>query len=139
MKQIVWIPVFLVFLFSACEEGHQHTEGTDGIALDQGRKWEANPETTQGIAAMQTILNNANGQEVDMLQLHTDLEGAFQNIFKQCTMTGEAHERLHDYLLPIKDHLGNLLSVTPGEEQMVIDNFSEYLSTYKNYFTTAGM
>ncbi len=138
MKQLVLISIILPFLFSACEQNHQHADKSGAITLDQGQKWEANPETTEGIANMQTILNNAKEQDVDLLQLHTDLEGAFQNIFKQCTMTGEAHEHLHDYLIPIQDHLGNLLSASPGEEMNVVDSFLEYLSTYENYFTTAG-
>ena len=53
-------------------------------------------------------------------------------------MTGEAHDRLHDYLMPIKDHLGNLLSASPEEEMIVVDNFAAYLTTYENYFTTAA-
>ncbi|MBK7342039.1 MAG: hypothetical protein IPJ06_02310 [Saprospiraceae bacterium] len=108
------------------------------MALNHGQRWEANPETTTGIANMQMILENAKGKELDLLQLHTDLQDAYQTIFKQCTMTGEAHDRLHDYLIPIKGHLDNLLSASPEEEMTVVDNFAKYLSTYENYFTTAG-
>lgn len=139
MKYLLIASVFALFLFPSCQDQHTHASGSDAVALNNGQRWEANPETTIGISNMQKILNNTQGDETDFLQLHANLEGAFQTIFQQCTMTGEAHDRLHDYLMPIKDHLNSLLSVAPGEEQKVIDNFSEYLSTYKNYFTSAGM
>ena len=138
MKHLLIASIIALILFPSCQDQHAHSSGTDAVALKNGQRWEANSETTTGIANMQMILENAKGKELDLLQLHTDLEDAFQTIFKQCTMTGEAHDRLHDYLMPIKDHLGNLLSAGPGEENKVIEDFSEYLSTYKNYFTSAG-
>lgn len=138
MKHLLITSIIALSLFPSCQDQHTHSTGSDAVALKNGQRWEANPETTTGIANMQKILEDVKGKELDLLQLHTDLDDAFQTIFKQCTMKGEAHDRLHDYLIPIKGHLDNLLSASPEEEMTVVDNFAKYLSTYENYFTTAG-
>lgn len=138
MKHILIASIFGFILFPSCQDQHTHSSGSDVVALNNGQRWEANTETSKGIANMQNILEYSKGKELDLLQLHTDLQDAYQTIFKQCTMTGEAHDRLHDYLIPIKGHLDNLLSASPEEEMTVVDNFAKYLSTYENYFTTSA-
>jgi hypothetical protein len=113
-------------LQTACQKTHQH-EATNAVQLDNGKKWVANPETTTGIKNMQEILSGAAGQDKD---LKAGLENEFQLIFKNCTMKGEAHNQLHNYLLPLKDKLKDLGAGSP--EKLI--EIKEYLDTYFDYF-----
>lgn len=113
-------------------QGHGNGAATVGnVQLDNGKTWAANPETTDGIAAMQSILDNYDPAMEDSTMLKEELVTEFQDIFAKCTMTGEAHEQLHNYLMPVKgmlDQLGN----APSDAQL--EEMSKYLGTYGNYF-----
>ncbi|WP_442787177.1 hypothetical protein [Flavobacterium suncheonense] len=100
------------------------------VTLDNGQLWIANPETTEGIKNMQKIISERQ-QETTGSDLKAALENEFQMIFEKCTMKGEAHNQLHNYLLPLKMKL-NQLDGTNDEE--VISEIDTYLKEYSNYF-----
>ena len=64
-------------------------------------------------------------------KLVADLKAEFAMIFKKCTMTGEAHEQLHNYLIPLKTKIESLSE--PINDEKTID-LSKYLKDYFNYF-----
>ena len=134
MKNTILLLLFLLPLLQACSEHH----GTPGaVELDQGKRWQANPETTAGIAAMQTILTKYEGQTTDAAgrkALRDELETAFQDIFKQCTMKGKAHDQLHNYLLPMKNLMEKITSETAGESELAFDQLKKHLAEYPTYF-----
>ena len=108
-----------------------HDHGTiEGVVLDNGKKWAANPETNQGIEAMIQLINNISPNE-NAEKLKTSLENEFQTIFQKCTMKGEAHEQLHNYLLPLKEKLNGINSPLDTAK---INEIKIYLSEYQNYF-----
>lgn len=127
MKTYGLLTIFLL-MFSLC----RHTP--QPVSLNQGQRWLANPETTAGIKEMLMAIEQASTgtQYVDYRALHQRLEEAFQNIFKQCTMQGEAHNQLHNYLLPMKD-LFAAIKDSPDQSQAVED-LENYLLEYKRYF-----
>jgi hypothetical protein len=59
--------------------------------------------------------------------LKDSLQVEFKTIFQKCTMKGEAHDQLHNFLIPVKKELDQL-SVEN------IDELTKYLKTYSNYF-----
>lgn len=103
---------------------------TSKVTLDNGKLWVANPETTEGIKNMQKIIAERK-QEATGAVLKEALENEFQMIFEKCTMTGEAHNQLHNYLVPLKMKL-NQLDGTNDEQ--VISEINAYLKEYSNYF-----
>ncbi|KGO89590.1 hypothetical protein [Flavobacterium suncheonense] len=111
---------------AAAESVHEAKE----VTLDNGQLWTANPETTEGIKNMQKIISERQ-QETTGSDLKAALENEFQMIFEKCTMKGEAHNQLHNYLLPLKMKL-NQLDGTNDEE--VISEIDTYLKEYSNYF-----
>lgn len=114
------------------DEDHEHAEEVIGeVKLDNGQTWEANVETTQGIEAMASIAAGYDAATGDGIVLKEELTAEFQEIFAKCTMTGEAHDQLHNYLFPLKKKLDGL-GEDPSEEQMA--DLREYLDTYTNYF-----
>ena len=111
---------------AAAEAVHE----SKAVMLDNGKLWVANPETTEGIKNMQKIIAERK-QEATGAVLKEALENEFQMIFEKCTMTGEAHNQLHNYLVPLKMKL-NQLDGTNDEQ--VISEIDAYLKEYSNYF-----
>ena len=127
MRKLFFLALSLMLGVSACQQ-HEHQHGEKEAAhvqLNNGKKWQANPETTQGIRNMQSLLNRATDNTE---KLSAQLENEFSQIFKNCTMTGEAHDQLHNYLLPLKEQLENSNVDTQRSE------IQAYLNTYYNYF-----
>lgn len=81
------------------EEQHLSTS----IQLNDGEKWKANDETIEGIKIMQNLIDKfpSNPTPEDYRLLKTNFEDNLKVIFDKCTMTGEAHEQLHNFLLPL--------------------------------------
>lgn len=105
MKNILHflLPLLAMVTILSCQESH--TGHDTAVQLDNGKRWQANPETTAGIAKMQSVMATYEGRNSaeDRQAMRSELETAFQNIFAQCTMKGEAHDQLHNYLFPMKD------------------------------------
>ena len=99
------------------------------VTLDNGQRWKANPETTSGIANMVTILSAYDPATGDPTVLKETLEAEFGLIFERCTMEGEAHNQLHNYLLPIHHQLRDFAAT---EAQRIA--LGEHLAAYGNYF-----
>jgi len=105
--------------------------------MDHGKPWKANAETTSGIASMQMILAKYQGSALtpaQMADLKTQLETEFQAIFDRCTMTGEAHNQLHNYLLPMKTMMDELDQGDAASMAHRMEEMEVYLSNYKKYF-----
>ena len=135
MKNAYLILLFPCLFLLACN-GHHH--GTaEPVQLDNGKRWQANPETTSGIAEMQAILGRYEGQAADAAKryaLRQELEAAFQNIFKQCTMKGEAHNQLHNYLVPMNPLFEKIDGADTGESEAAMRQLKEHLAKYASYF-----
>lgn len=135
MKNIVLILLPTFLLLTACN-GHHH--GTaEPVQLDNGRRWQANPETTSGIAKMQAILarhEEGTSDAAARQSLREELEAAYQNIFKQCTMKGEAHNQLHNYLLPMNPLFEKINGADAAESEAAIRKLKEHLAEYAAYF-----
>lgn len=113
-------------------EAHESNEQSTGVALNNGAKWQANPETTMGIQNMQTLVNEyINKASPENKLLAENLEKEFSTIFQKCTMTGEAHNQLHNYLLPLKEKIEKLKE---DANMDYVKNIHSYLEEYKNYF-----
>jgi hypothetical protein len=127
MKNII---LFLALItIAACQESHEGHAAA--VQLDNGKRWQANPETTAGIAKMQAILANYEGRNTpeDRKAMRGELEAAFSDIFAQCTMKGEAHEQLHNYLLPMKELFGQIES-----SDEAVGKLKAHLGEYGGYF-----
>lgn len=139
--------VFTAALFmSACNashnDKHQHndkavppnteTKVDKSLQLNNGKKWKANPETIEGIHNMQTIVFNGLKENVSPKNMVTPLLTSFQTIFDKCTMTGEAHEQLHHFLLPVKNKLDRMIS--GDADSLALQELRLHLNTFTNYF-----
>lgn len=115
------------------EESHE-SEGV--LKLNNGDLWMANAETTEGIQKMTQLITNFNESEnmEAYPKLKTKLEGEFGTIISKCTMTGESHDQLHNYLLPMKPLLKDLAAEDLATRKSGLEKLTKHLSEYSAYF-----
>ena len=65
------------------------------------------------------------------VKLRQELDKEFNVILQKCTMTGEAHNQLHNYLLPLKEQYEQL-DENSGSES--VQKIKDYLHIYSSYF-----
>jgi hypothetical protein len=110
----------------------EHEETVSKVQLDNGKKWKANAETITGINLMSSLVQNGIDGKMDAAKLVDSLQVEFKTIFDKCTMTGESHNQLHNFLIPIKGQLEKLKAGNTDAE--ILKEMQEYLLTFKNYF-----
>lgn len=115
------------------EETHE-SEGV--LKLNNGDLWMANAETTEGIEKMtQLIANFTDRENMEVYpELKTKLEAEFATIISKCTMTGEAHGQLHNYLLPMKPLFKDLVAEDLATRKASLEKLNKHLSEYSSYF-----
>ncbi len=115
-----------------------HTASAATVSLDNGKKWEANPETTEGILKMIDSVKGVlktGGTNIDGYRaLGVTLQKDFNTIFEKCTMTGEAHEQLHNYLLPMVDLVKTFEEKDVAACSKALPELKEHLGNYYVYF-----
>ena len=115
------------------EESH---ESEAVLKLNNGDLWMANAETTEGIQKMNQFV--ANFTDMDNMEaypeLKTKLEAEFGTIISKCTMTGEAHDQLHTYLLPMKPLFKDLAADDLATRKAGLEKLTKHLSEYSAYF-----
>jgi len=106
------------------------------IQLDNGSKWKANIETTEGIQAMSSRIAEDESISIKHYKkLASDLNDFKNNIIKECTMEGESHDNLHLFLVPLTDKIETLGEVNSVHEGAIITrDIREHLEVYYNYF-----
>lgn len=156
MKKSILLSCLIALALAGCNssehknaetENHQHHStpaagedasggGSDGITLNNGERWAANAETTAGIKNMQALVDAMpeNPTPEDYHALKASLETSFDGILQQCTMTGEAHNQLHNFLMPMKDMFEGLGAEDDESCRKSLDSLHGHLGTYHSYF-----
>ncbi len=114
------------------DDKDEHEETVGKVQLDNGKKWKANAETITGINIMSSLVQNGIARKIEAVKLYDSLQVEFKTIFDKCTMTGESHNQLHNFLIPIKGQLEKLKAGSKDAE--TLKEMQEYLLTFKNYF-----
>lgn len=140
MKNL-WIGLIAVISITACnntpsENSTDSTvveDGPYGLVLDDGDLWLANPETTAGVKNMQQIVEDYKSRnQSPSITMGDSLQEQLNTIFAECTMKGEAHNQLHNYLLPLLDLVDGV-----KDQEVTADQYSalnEHLNLYFDYF-----
>ena len=136
MKNILLVFIALTFLAACSQENdhaeshtHHHNKETE-LSLNNGERWEANPETNEGIRKMLAITSDyLNDRHGDLNVVHSELEAEFQTIIQECTMDGEAHDQLHHFLHPLQEKMAELQEGHDNAEEI-----HSWLEMYSDYF-----
>ena len=112
------------------------TAWMDDMQLDEGAKWKANIETTEGVVKMQRLINtHATVAIEDYHELAGKLNEVKNKLVKECTMKGPSHDNLHIWLYPLVEKIGALSEVnTLAEAAEIKQSIADNLNSYTNYF-----
>lgn len=107
------------------------------VTLENETLWKANDYTSIGmnnmIKLMQDLaINKANIKDFELLT--GNLKNEFTLIFQKCTMKGEAHNQLHNFLIPINNEFENLESDNIETAKTSYDRLLKHIKTYSLYF-----
>jgi len=118
------------------KQPEEHHHETGAVQLNDGKKWEANLETTEGIKKMQELMSAFSDKESTegYASLKGTLETEFTMIFEKCTMKGESHNQLHNYLKPMLGLFDGLVADDLDTNKKSYETMNTHLSHYENYF-----
>jgi len=141
MKKLIIVVLGIILMVSCNTTPKQETIDPstvkiDGISLNHGVRWNANKETSDGIKKMQKRLDEFSKKSslADYKTLKTNLETDFSEIFEKCTMKGESHNQLHNYLKPMLPMFDALESNDVKVREENYNRFRRHLAGYTNYF-----
>lgn len=106
------------------------------IQLDNGAKWLANKQTTEGVNKMLLLISESKTETVeDYLRLANILNDKKNTLVKKCTMTGPSHDNLHVFLHPLIEKIDVLLATkTNVEGSETLKSIQYNLNAYNTYF-----
>ena len=102
VKLILVIPV-LAFALPACQRENPSSATTakpTAAAPDTARKWAVPPAMMAHLANLEKDLDSGNA---DHAALAAKIDGHLRAFISSCTMEGEAHQALHDWLMPFRE------------------------------------
>jgi ABC-type Zn2+ transport system substrate-binding protein/surface adhesin len=155
MKKTIGFLFIIVTLIASCKNTDHKTEITTSIApttaqidtllqtawindlrLNNGIKWEANRETTEGVLKMQTLLQSETTHTIEeYVHLASKLNVVKNEVVKECTMKGASHDNLHLWLYPLIKKIKALSEVNSLEEASKLkQSIEENLKVYATYF-----
>ena len=106
------------------------------IKLDDGQKWQANTETTEGVEKMLNLVKTSDLKTVEGYHnLASKLNEDKNFVVKKCTMKSLSHDNLHVFLHPLIEKIEALGKVESSEEGAVVTaSIKENLEYYYPYF-----
>lgn len=111
-------------------------ENKSSLSLNNGEKWIANEETTKGVRNMQTHMADYTqlNEPEECKRLQSALQEEFNYIISKCTMKGEAHDQLHNFLIVIQENLKGLASKDLDRCKESYEKIDAQLAVYDAYF-----
>lgn len=115
-------------------ETHQNIH--ESLSLNNGERWMANAETTEGVNNMILLMDSFSDTEsvAAYAELSKELKNEFQLIFEKCTMTGESHNQLHHFLVPIKGWMKQMNSTELDSCKKSYSALKSHLKEYQKFF-----
>lgn len=112
------------------------TDWMQNIKLNNGAKWEANTETTDGVNKMQEALKTQTTITIDDYHQLASLLNENKNyVIKKCSMKGAPHDNLHVWLLPLIEKIDALSAVKTLENASKIKkSIEDNVNAYTTYF-----
>lgn len=143
-QTLLFLSSFLFLIACGTEQTSSNDETTKveteynipNLELDNGAHWQANIETTDGIFTMIELMDSFSDKEAVPAynELAESLTDEFNDIFKNCTMVGESHNQLHNYLLPLKEIIEGLRSSELNICRSSFADLERHLGQYFDFF-----
>ena len=116
------------------EDNHNHEH--DGLVLNDGEKWEVVDHMMAHLQRMDNDVTNFNGKTVaEYKTLSESLIDNLNLLTSNCTMTGQAHDELHKWLLPYIDLANEFTDIeTEVEAGKHFKQIQASFVTFNEYF-----
>ena len=152
MKKItILISLISLFLFSCgntsnekskeqtetvTHEEHQHNAEIQTIELNNGEKWKVDANMITHIRNMKNdVISFAKVEQKDYKVLSEKLQASIDLLTSNCTMTGQAHDELHKWLLPYMDLVEELSEAEDKiEAEKQFQEIQTSITTFNHYF-----
>ena len=113
------------------ENTHHHSD--EDIHLNNGEKWLVEPSMLSIIRKMENEVNQFDHES--FIQLGKQLTSDVEELTSNCTMTGQAHDELHKWLLPYIDLVDQLVQTNDRKEaKAVYEQIKQSFHTFNQYF-----
>ncbi len=124
---------------ASTKEDEHHHEEHEPITLNNGAKWKVDENMMTYIRKMETQTGQLAGKkEISLPELQSfadSLQVNLDALTTSCTMTGQAHDELHKWLVPFIDMASHLQKATAQEEaRKSFDEIEESFHTFNTYF-----
>jgi hypothetical protein len=113
---------------------HLSETAEDGLRLNNGDKWKMDDHTRSSFINMAGSFLNMDHSSLDgegLKKAGSDLQVQIGELIKGCTMTGEAHDQLHVYLMGYMPAVDALTKSGGIEDAKKVKH---YLEIYGEYF-----
>ncbi|MFT7611860.1 MAG: hypothetical protein ACI9J3_000807 [Parvicellaceae bacterium] len=147
MKKYRYIIIAVIaFTLGSCENVSEtndsivqsiHEDHDDNsIGLDDGKKWAVVPEMMKHVRSMESDLNQFEGQkDTEYTELAEKLKSNIDLLISSCTMSGEAHNQLHKWLVPYISLVDDLKASDDREEaNKIYVEIRASLNSFNTYF-----
>lgn len=128
--------------------GHQHASDAAhagehstlaGLALNGEERWQADLPTSTSMEKLQLLLDEQKAMKEnrtveEYYKLGVAMEAELQQVFKKCTMKGEAHDMLHVYLVPLVEDVKVLKGNDVAAAAEAYARLENRVALYKTYF-----
>lgn len=118
----------------AVEHTHKHS---DEIVLNGDQKWQVDTNMMVFIRNMESDINDCDKKKNsdDFSGLAESLEDNLDKLTSNCTMTGQAHDELHKWLLPYMDVVNEFSEAkTEGEKEALYNELKEAFVQFNLFF-----
>lgn len=118
-------------------EIHSHDLDSEKIVLNKGEKWEVEVKMMKIIRGIESDAVNFKGKSLSEYTILADsLDSKLNNLTSNCTMTGQAHDELHKWLVPFMekvDSFASIKSVESGKQfvKTIIQDFKLFNTFFK--------
>lgn len=131
----------LIFLLTACSSTDDNANQTienapHDLVLDNNAKWIVVPDMMETIQLLATAIVDFKGTTIEDHQvLAKQIEDNLNTLTSNCTMTGQAHDELHKWLLPFLDSSKQFNEATElSELKNCVISLKEEINIFQHYF-----
>lgn len=113
-----------------------NSDSSKGLHLDKGEKWQV-PNDMMSIVKIQQqmVIDYQAEGDTTFLKLGNGLDSLCTSLIQSCTMTGEAHNVLHEWLIPYWTTIDSVnASGNSQEAAKFIDQLADHFNVFDTYF-----
>lgn len=116
--------------------GHDHGDSDEALVLNDGKKWNMNPEMLVLVQSMEKDIKGFSASKlIDFKTFGENLDGRVNELTASCTMEGQAHDELHKWLMPFIHQIKHLKDAeNEADAKESLANLKESLVTFNQYF-----